>query len=675
MESDSLRRASPRFSTIAGSGLLWLGPLLLAGGVVHYRMWEQLPSMRALEGLGIAAVALACAWLARCLFGVSLAGALAAFWGLGLVLFAGPLPTFATLILAGAALALGSAIGSREAAGLQLALGLVVIAGAAGWLLPLPLHWGLLYLGLALAAIFFRRRAIMRSLRRLGGAWLRATREAPASAAFAVLVLGLASTGAWLPTLQFDDLAYHLRLPWQLQLEGRYLLDPSTQVWALAPWASDVVHAMAQLIGRAEARGPVNAMWLAIAAGGLWRLGRALNAPARVRWLAIALFCSFPLTATLMGSMHTELPTTALLAWLLALVVERRTLDWPGWLAVVLLAAGLAALKLTAAVLAALLLLIALVRFPWPPARRIAALALLFALVAGSSYTYALVIAGNPFLPLFNGWFHSPYFKPENMLDARWATGFGPTLLWDMTFRTHDFNESYAGSAGFAVLALAGAVALALVRPGARLAMGLSLALLFVPLLALQYLRYAFPGMVLVTVVAAIAAMRWQPRLGAAVVVLVCAANLAFQASAQWMMREGAVRLSVARLGADRPVFETYVPERVLMRQLRKAGSPSGTVVFLDDANPYFAEAGSRGRTTVWYDPDLRRAARLADEVPDGSAWVALLRDEGASDVIVRRNSTRAVRLRALEQAGARRFSAVGPAEWWRMPEAEEAGR
>ena len=77
MESDSLRPASRRFSTSAGSGLLWLGPLLLAGGVVHYRMWEQLPSMRALEGLGIAAVALACAWLARCLFGVSLAGALA----------------------------------------------------------------------------------------------------------------------------------------------------------------------------------------------------------------------------------------------------------------------------------------------------------------------------------------------------------------------------------------------------------------------------------------------------------------------------------------------------------------------------------------------------------------------------------------------------------------------
>lgn len=675
MESDSLRRASPRFSTIAGSGLLWLGPLLLAGGVVHYRMWEQLPSMRALEGLGIAAVALACAWLARRLFGVSLAGALAAFWSLCLVLFAGPVPTLATLILAGAALALGSAISSREAAGLQLALGLVVIAGTIGWLLPLPLHWGLLYLGLALAAIFLRRRVIMRSLRRLGGAWSRATREAPASAAFAVLVLGLASTGAWLPTMQFDDLAYHLRLPWQLQLEGRYLLDPSTQVWALAPWASDVVHAMAQLIGRAEARGPVNAMWLAIAAGGLWRLGRALNAPARVRWLTIALFGSFPLTATLVGSMHTELPTTALLAWLLALVVERRTPDWPGWLAVVLLAAGLTALKLTAAVLAALLLLIALVRFPWPPPRRIAALALLFALVAGSSYTYAMVIAGNPFLPLFNGWFHSPYFKPENMLDARWATGFGPTLLWDMTFRTHDFNESYAGSAGFAVLALAGAVALALVRPGARLAMGLSLALLFVPLLALQYLRYAFPGMVLVTVVAAIATMRWQPRLGAAVVVLVCAANLAFQASAQWMMREGAVRLSVARLGADRPVFETYMPERVLMRQLRKAGSPSGTVIFLDDANPYFAEAGSRGRTTVWYDPDLRRAARLADEVPDGSGWVALMRDEGASDVIVRRNSTREVRLRALERAGARRFSAVGPAEWWRMPEAGEAGR
>lgn len=671
MESDPLRQTSRRFSTLAGSSLLWLGPLLLAGGVARYRLWEQLPSMRALEGLGIAAVALACAWLGRRLFGGSLAGALAMFWCLCLALFAGPIPTLATLVLLGAALALGTALSPRESAGLQAALGLVAIAGVIGWLLPLPVHRGALYLGLALVAIFWRRKAIGRSLGALGGAWSRATRAAPKSAAFSVLVLGLASTGAWLPTLQFDDLAYHLRLPWQLQLEGRYLLDPSVQVWALAPWASDVVHAIAQLIGAAEARGPVNLLWLVLTAGGLWRLGGALHATPQARWLMIALFASLPLTTALLGGMHTEVATTALLAWLLALVAERRALDWHGWLGVVLLAAGLSAMKLTAALLAGIVLLAALVRSPWPVPRRIAALAVIFALVAGSSYTYALVIAGNPFLPLFNGWFHSPYFRPENMLDARWATGFGPTILWDMTFQTREFNESYTGSAGFTLLALIGAVMLAIARPGARLAIALALALMLAPLLALQYLRYAFPGLVLIGAVAALVAMQWRPRLGALIVLAVCAINLGFQANGHWMLANGAIRMSVARFGADRPVFEAFTPERVLMRQMRKHGAPTGNVVFLDDTNPYFAEAGSRGRAAVWYDPDFRRAAKLADEVPDGGAWVALLREQGASDVIVRRDSTREVRLRALERAGAQRLSAVGPAEWWRMPAAE----
>lgn len=668
MTSEPLDPRSPRVTALLVGGSVWLGPLLLVAGIWHYRMWESLPTLRALEGLAIALAAMAAAWLLRRLSGMSLATALAVLWALALVFFAGPAPTLATLLLAAAALAVGGMVHPREAVGLQISLGLVLLAGAVGWLLPLPVHWRPVYLLLALSAVLWRRHALLQSWGSLRSVWSEATGSAPRSAAFALVVLGLASTGAWIPTLQFDDLAYHLRLPWQLQTEGRYLLDPSHQVWALAPWASDVLHAMAQLMGQAEARGPLNALWLALTAGGLWRLGAAVQAPEHARWLTIALFGSFPLTTALMGSMHTELPCLALLAWLLALVVERRHLDGPQWTAVVLLAAGLTALKLTAALLAAVLLMMALLRSSWPSPRRTALLALLFALVAGSSYIYAWAIAGNPFLPLFNGWFQSPYFRPENFLDERWATGFGPTLLWDMTFRTREFIESYPGSAGFAMVGLAGAVLLALLRPGTRWSMGLALALLFIPLLALQYLRYAFPGMVLVTVVAAIAALRWQPRAGAVVVVLVCLLNLAFQASAQWTLHEGVVRMSIGRFGADRPVLEVYAPERALMRQVRKSGPLIGTVVFLDDGHPYFAEAGRHGRTPVWYDPQFRRAAQQADRVSDGSAWVALLQEMDAVDVIVRRDSTREVRLRALERAGATRLSAIGPAEWWRMP-------
>lgn len=627
--------------------------------------------MRALEGLVIASAALACAWLVRRLSGISLASALAVLWCLGLALFAGPVPTLATLVLSGAALALGTALSPRESTGLQLTLGLVVLASTIGWLLPLPVHYGAPYLAVALAAIFIRREAIRRSLVTLAAEWSQATTAAPAAAVFGVLALGLASTGTWLPTLQYDDLAYHLRLPWQLQMEGVYSLDPSHQVWALAPWANDVLHAIAQLMGGAEARGPVNLVLLCLAASGLWRLARALEATPRARWLAIALFASIPLTTALLASMHTELATTALAAWLLALVLERRSQDGRGWMHLILLAAGLCALKLTAALLAGTLLLVALVRFRWPAPGRIAALVVLFALVAGSSYTYALAVTGNPFLPLLNGWFHSPYFAPTNLVDTRWATGLNPGIFWDLTFHTPRFNESYPGSAGFALLGLLGAVFLAFLMPRMRLAIGLAVVLLLEPLLALQYLRYAFPGMVLVGAVATFVAIRQRPRLGTILVTAICIGNFAYQGNGHWMLANGAVRMGIGQIGADRALFEALAPERALMRQLRKQGPPPGNVIFLDDANPYFAEAGNYGRNTVWYDPHLKRAALAADRVSDGSAWVALLHEQGTGDVILRPESTPSVRRLALERAGAQRMSVIGPVEWWRLPVGE----
>lgn len=664
---------TPR-TLIIGS-LLWAGPLLLLAGFLQHRLWQQLPLQRTGEGALMAFAALAAAWGLHRLLRRSLATTLAVLWCLGLVLFSGVIPTLATLVLLAAALALGTALIPRESAGLQASLGLVVLASAIGWLLPLPVHHGLAYLALAVALVVWRRRPLVQSLRALANDWSFAVAASPRAAAFAVLVLGVASTGAWLPTMQYDDLVYHLRLPWQLQLEGEYLLDPTAQVWALAPWASDVVHAFAQLIAGAEARGPVNLMWLLLAAGALWRLGGALAASATARWLVVALMGSIPLTTTLLGAMHTELPTTALLGWLVALIVERRALDWSGWLAVVVLAAGLGALKLTAAMLGGLLLVVALVRFRWPSPGRILILLAVFVLIAAPSYAYALAVSGNPFLPLFNGWFHSPFFQDANLLDARWATGFGPTLLWDMTFRTREYLESYAGAGGFSLLVLVGAVLVGVVRPGARLALLLSLALLVVPLLALQYLRYAFPGLVIASAVAGLVALRLRPQLGAGLLVGLCLLNLAFQANGHWMLANGAVRMSVGKLGADRPLLETFVPERVLMRQLRKAGEPAGNVLFLDRSNPYFAEAGSRGRAAVWYDPAFEQAALRADGVADGSAWVALLREQGASDVIVRTaSSTPAVRRKALERAGAKRLSAVGGAEWWRLPPPAEDG-
>src|SRR5690606_42113999 len=118
----------------------------------------------------------------------------------------------------------------------------------------------------------WRHRSRLGALRDAGHAWQRTVAADPRATALAVLALGLASTGCWIPTLQDDDVAYHLLLPWSLQLDGRLAMDPDVHAWALAPWAADVLQAVPQLLAGAAARGAGYAPLLVRYAAALGRL-------------------------------------------------------------------------------------------------------------------------------------------------------------------------------------------------------------------------------------------------------------------------------------------------------------------------------------------------------------------------------------------------------------------
>lgn len=624
------------------------------------------------ELLVIAAAMLLAAWLIARPTRWSVASVLALQWCLALMVFAGPLPVLATVLFSTAAIALGGAVTGRASPILlQCMAGMALFAGVIGWLLPLPLHYQWAYLLLCIGVVLWRRHALLESFRSARSEWTAAVSSSPRTAAFAALTLGLASTGCWLPTLQFDDLAYHLRLPWQLQQQGYYAMDPQFQVWALAPWASDVLHAVPQVLARAEARGALNALWLVVAAGGLWQLGAALGGPAKARWLAIGLFASLPMTAALAGSMQTELLASAALLWLAALAAgpKRGQGDFRWWVAVAILAGGLAAMKLVAAAMALVLVLWALVRHPWPSIPRIVAVVAIALLVGGSSYAYAAHVSGNPFLPVFNGWFKSAYFAPTNVIDLRWQAGFGASLPWDMTFDTDQYMETYDGGGGFLLVALAGAWLLAFLDRHTRVAACFASALLFLPLLPLQYLRYAYPGLVLLAPVLVVAAFRRNPRHASGLVALLCVLNLGFQSNSHWMLRTGALKDSVVNLGRDAPLFEKYTPERLLASAIHEHAPATGNVLVLDPAQPYYADLGSRGRTTAWYDPRLQAAAAKANADASGQAWIDLLQRERISQLIVRPQGMTPSQARALQRLRASRRLQAGEAEWWSVAE------
>src|SRR5690606_6526599 len=202
--------------------------------------------------------------------------------------------------------------------------GMALFATVVGWTLPLPVHGRWTYLAALLLLVALRWRVLADSLAHARDGWRTAVSASPRAAAWTVLALGLASAGSWPPTMQYDDLAYHLGLPWQLMLHGRYALDVSQQVWSLAPWAGDVLQAIPQMLAHAEARGPLNLAWLAAAAAALWRLGALLGLVPALRWACIALYASLPLTATLLGGMQTEIPAAAVLLALAVVGLDDR---------------------------------------------------------------------------------------------------------------------------------------------------------------------------------------------------------------------------------------------------------------------------------------------------------------------------------------------------------------
>lgn len=596
---------------------------------------------------------------------------LAAGWAVGLVVFAGPLPLAATALLAAAALALGDRVLSSTPATLRIVVGLVPIAGVLGWLLPFPLHRGWIYAPVLLALVASRPHAVLATLRALPGEWRGAVAAAPRAAAWAVATLGVATTTLWLPTMQFDDVAYHLGLPSQLQQLGHYRFDAMSQVWALAPWAGDVLHAVVQVLAGGEGRGALNALWLALLASGVFRLAQALGEDARGAFAAVALAASTPMLLWLLGGMQVELPTAVLLiamAWVLATPVAaspwldetRRT-----W-ALALLAAGLMALKASNALLAAPFAVWWLAqtraRLPW---KSVVAASVVAIVLGASSYAYAAWLSGNPFLPMFNDAFPNAY-EQGSRLDVRWFAGVGAVvdLPWRIAFETGRYVEAYPGGPGFLLVLLAGPVLAALARGPARALALVGLAAWLLPLLVIQYARYALPAVLLLAPVAVAGARRLGARPGFALLVLCWAAQMLFLANGSWQWRAGAPRYLLSPNRGETVLLSKLQPERVLAATLR---DDPDVRVLAAGTEPTHAEYGGRGFTIVAHDPTLAAAARAAGADGSVAAWRRFLRSHGFTHVTVRAGSSATLRA-ALPAMRAERIAVSGDAELWRLP-------
>ncbi len=652
----------------AAQSLVAAGVIATVVGLIVHDLLRALPVERFALSLLLAGLSLLAAWPLRRWLRWSNAAALAAVWTLALAIYIGPVPLLAAAALGSMALAIGLFVvpsGWPGRIAIATTTGMMVLAGLCGWLVTLPIFHAWLWWPLSLATILWRRDALRSALHDARAGMRAAIDRAPRAAACVVLLLGVTSTACWIPAMQMDDIAYHLNLPTQLLQHGRYAPQPEYQVWSFAPWAGDVLHGLVFVLARREAHGALNALWLVLAAGSAWSVAYSLGGTLRERWAALALFASLPPLVWIAAGMQTELAGTAVLLAFAAVILapsEGRIV------AGAVLFAGLFALKLVHGLSALPLLAYALWRHR-TNVRHVAKAIAMFVVIALPSYVQAWIGTGNPLLPMFNDVFRSPYFPATQYRDDRWFSGFGAALPWRLTFDTDRYVEAWDGGLGFCLIALAGAWLLSLQRRGTRAFVLATTAVLLLPLLPMQYARYAYPSLALLCIVLPVG-LRVQigPRMFAGVVIGVCTLNLAYQANASWLHHSAAIKRTIRSIGDPARVFPYYVPERLLVRDVPNA--PDQRVLATDPFHSNVGELAGRGRTVGQHDPSLANDAKRADTDISGAAWAGLFVRERIRWVLVTSERATPALRAGLARADATHARTLGAVELWRLPAA-----
>lgn len=646
--------------SLPGWRWLLLAPLpVLLWAAWQHHLFTPLPQDWRLLVLAIAAWHLL---LAAALWGRARAGlvgvaplpallAIATFAGVGGVAAAG--------LIALVALALGQWLGGRSLdLGLAVLVGLAVLAGALGWSSALPLHRRWLYLLLALPLLWVQRHAIAAAMARAFRRTRVLARRHPLPLLLLSFAASVASTGLWLPSLNYDDNALHLSVPAQLLAFARYQPDLLHQAWGYVPWANNLLHGAAAVLAGHEARAAVALLWLLLGIDGARRLARALGAAPAVALGAAALYAALPFTGYFTTSQQVDGAGAVLLLHLAAIAVrpphQRPRARVVG--ALIGLALGLKTLNLLF-----VLPLLAWLLWSQPAGRTRWLLTVLgvATLVGGSSYAMAAWATGNPLFPFYNGWFRSPFYPAENFRDGKWMAGIHADSLWQLTFDSARYGQYVAGAAGVSLLALLPVLLLdACRRPPLRwlalwaLACG---ALLF---WQMQYLRYLYPLYAVLGVLGVVALARWVAGIAAAgVLVLLVGMDALLMPTTAWYLRD-AGWLRMLREGpaaAHARLSQAVVPERGELQAVL-ARDPGACVLLADPRRPFIASApGHAVSLHRRYAPAYWQAARWADADASGGRWQRLLAEWRPSHVL----SAPATRSPALAAALARTENAA----------------
>ncbi len=649
--------SSPWFEKRLPAALLASLAVLLLVTLVRTRLWAE-PTFAGVEDILLTALVAGVASLVpKVLFRMGWALSMAWFFGVLAAVHLGLAAIFAVLLLATSAWCLGRFLlpESDTPESLKVVVGLGLLLGVLGWLVPYAIHYRATHLLLLLVPVFWQWAAVTEVIRTW---WTRARnpvattdRTTRFSMWFAVLVIGLMGLPALLPSAMPDDLAYHLGLPSEFLHHGYYRLDAATTIWANAPWATDVAQGVvAVLIGSIESRGALHVLWYLLALALFWQLLTQHGVALHMRWLVTALFASQPLHWQLAFGMQTEMPTQAML---LALILLIGDVTPQTSIRRLLAIASVVGLLLATKILSLAYLVPLAVWFFWRwrswQVQRLLAPAALMLVIAGASYTYSYLVSGNPLLPLFNHVFQSPLYLPIAFRDAVYGAGLDWRLPWRLTVDSHQFTEGYAGAGGWQWPFVFVLLPWLLLHPVARRYALIGLVGTVMVWININHLRYSLPAMLPLLLALGIW-LRPGQRWAQWALVVLCVGNVLYAQNSNYMLRNGfIVEYLMKPEGQARFLYDRR-PERVIVARLVAQQKPF--LLFQQGTDAPLAELGGRGLSGNWSDPESQFA--FAEAVPKGPEAVReFLQSRGVSHVLLDERTVVPAFLEALDDFAA----------------------
>jgi hypothetical protein len=434
---------------------------------------------------------------------------------------------------------------------------------------------------------------------------------------FVILFL-VAFVGSYcfIPTVNYDESVFRISVWSQLQTIHTHVSDPHSQVWSVVPSSIELIHGIISLVAGSDARAGINLFFICLSTLAVLVLSGVLISDLGDRLLIGCLFLSTPLVVGLtlslnadfmlgllliasciiLNSLSTNVSLTRIVALLMASAIAG-TLRSPG----LLMAAGLS-VSLLIVMFTNRVFLSNLKKFDW------CFFALAFCLIAVVGL-YPFVreyhITGNPFFPMFNGYFKSTFFAPENFSDNRWVHGVSLSSYYGLFFNTSSFYESkdYVGGFQYFLLFPLSLSLIWIYKSRGLLLSLIPLLFYIVPsFLASQYLRYFFAAMPLVSVYFALflsgnSVSSWWiklARLGLWGFILL---NFVFILGVNWLFQSSPT--SVYTEEQKIKYTDRVIPEQKLNRLVNEV-NPKAKVL-LDFGRPFGATLAGTPIYNSWY--------------------------------------------------------------------------